>query len=231
MASLSIIGAALIIGTFLKWSDMRTMSRRLLVFISIADLLTAIGNLLGLAGNLDQLVTSETKNLSDYVTFHPPLCVAQSFVTTTSSLSSFFWTCILAWYLYLSLVHMSPNTFRQAWHTALMHFIGWGIPLACGIAAIVKGALGADADIAASAGWCFIRGHSRVDDSFTYHDKMVWQLMVGKAWEILTYVIMLLVYLRIKYFIYKVRLVLPVVPVSKVRLVLLVIPVSTVAAD
>lgn len=204
MCVLSILGALVIILTFIRWKDVRTMSRRLLVFISIADFFTAAGNLTGLAFNLDQPLSEGdgnlTRNLTVFEMYHPPFCVTQSFITTTSSLSSFFWTCILAWYLYLSLVHIRPDTFRRPWHFALMHFIGWGIPLACGIAALTKGALGAD-NKSVSAGWCFITQH----DGFSHRQQIIWQLMVGKLWEILTYVIMIILYARIKIFVSKVR--------------------------
>ena len=47
-AVLSIIGSLLIISTYVLWKDLRTTTRRLLVYLSACDFVTALFNLIGL---------------------------------------------------------------------------------------------------------------------------------------------------------------------------------------
>ena len=48
-AGLSIVGSSLIIMSFVLWRDLRTTTRRLLVYLSVCDLVTALFNLIGLS--------------------------------------------------------------------------------------------------------------------------------------------------------------------------------------
>jgi G protein-coupled receptor 157 len=55
-ATLSIIGSALIIASYILWHDLRTTTRKLLVYLSICDLITAIFNFIGLVTSQSRFV-------------------------------------------------------------------------------------------------------------------------------------------------------------------------------
>lgn len=179
-ASLSILGTSLIIITFIAWKDLRSTSRKILVFISIGDFFIAGGNLWGvwLARN-------------DHTTIP---CKAQSFVTTCASLWSFFWTTFLSIFMYTAVAR------RQAEKADKMlryfHIFGWGIPLIITGIAFGENKLGNDYDFY-SAGWCWISGN------LTTREKQIWMLLTGKAWEMAAYVLISTFFWGLKYHIRK----------------------------
>ena len=131
MCTLSMIGSTLIIFSYIKWQDLRTVSRKLLVFLSIADFWTAAGNFWGSFNTQD--------NLS---------CTVQSAITTYSSMSSFFWTTFIALYLYLCMPGHSKNPEK---YVVWFHIVSWFLPLGIVIIAWTMDALGPS-----PVGWCWI---------------------------------------------------------------------------
>eukprot|EP00061_Rhincodon_typus_P005831 g25814.t1 len=85
----SCLGSLLIIGTHCWWPDLRTRARQLLVFLSLADLLSAASYSYGVLRDFQ----SSTWD-----------CVLQGALSTFANTSSFFWTMTIAIYLYLLLV-------------------------------------------------------------------------------------------------------------------------------
>ncbi|XP_023604946.1 G-protein coupled receptor 157 isoform X3 [Myotis lucifugus] len=86
---LSALGSGLLVATHALWPDLRSRARRLLLFLSLADLLSAASYFYGV--------------LQD---FSGPSwdCVLQGALSTFANTSSFFWTVAIALYLYLSIV-------------------------------------------------------------------------------------------------------------------------------
>lgn len=118
-ASLSLAGGLALLLTYVKITDFQTAVHRLLVFLTIADILTAFGYIIGTVNFLrldaDQRTTTD------------PMCVAQSFITTFSSLSSFGWTSIIAIHLYL-LIRAHRNFESDRLMKALYFTIGCIFP-------------------------------------------------------------------------------------------------------
>ena len=170
--ALSVIGTVTIIVTYVIWLDVRSVVRRLLVFLSIADFLVATSNALG---------TLHRGNSSDVV------CKAQSAITTYSNLSSFFWTVIIATYIFISLVLQKSSVARKL--VPLYHVIAWIIPAAIVIAAIWMNVLGR-AESEYTLSWCWIRDN-------TWHMEM-WMFLTGKGWEVSAYFVTLVLYITIK---------------------------------
>lgn len=92
--ALSFLGSLLIICTYATWGDLRTTPRKLLVFLSVADLLSALSYFYGVL----RVFTSNT-----------PDCIAQGAVSTFANTSSFFWTVAIALYLYVFIVKSSQR--------------------------------------------------------------------------------------------------------------------------
>ena len=90
--ALSALGSGLLVATHGLWPDLRSRARRLLLFLSLADLLSAASYFYGV--------------LQD---FEGPSwdCVLQGALSTFANTSSFFWTVAIALYLYLSIVRTS----------------------------------------------------------------------------------------------------------------------------
>ena len=176
-ATLSILGTTLIIGTFVAWKDYRSTSRRILVYISIADFFVATSNLFGVWRYSDQ---------SDIA------CETQSFVSTCASLWSFFWTTFLAVFLYTIVAKKKRR--KAEIMLKVFHVFGWGIPLIIVGTALALDKLGNDKDYFTS-GWCWIKWN------LTTEDKHLWMLLTGKAWEIAAYILCSAFYLMLKIYI------------------------------
>jgi len=119
-AGLSIISGVVIIWTC-KLPGVTNSSRTLLVWLTIADIATAFGNLLG-AVRFFCFNKSGT-----YIFTSDGLCVGQSFITTMSSLSSFCWTSLIAIHLHCALLKDIDITARRK-AVPLMHAFSWGFP-------------------------------------------------------------------------------------------------------
>lgn len=173
-ATLSVLGTTLIIGTFVAWKDYRSTSRRILVYISIADFFVATSNLVEVWRYSGQ---------SDIV------CETQSFVSTCASLWSFFWTTFLAVFLYTTVAKKKHH--KAEIMLKVFHVFGWGIPLIIVGTALGLNKLGNDKDHLTS-GWCWIKWN------LTTKDNNLWILLTGKAWEIAAYIFCSAFYLMLK---------------------------------
>lgn len=162
----------MIILSYVIWPDTRSLVRKLIVFLSIADFLVATSNAVG---------TLHKSNSSDIV------CKAQSAVTTYSNLSSFFWTVIIATYIFISLVLQNSGLARKL--VPLYHVIAWLVPVAIVVAAIWKNVLGW-AKNEYTLRWCWIS-----DDS---SNQEMWMLLTGKGWEVSAYLVTLILYMTTK---------------------------------
>ena len=173
-ASLSVLGTTLIIGTFIAWKDLRSTSRRILVYISIADLLITASNLFG--------VWRRHKRSDN-------ICIAQSFISTCASLWSFFWTTFLAVFMFTTVAKKQRH--KAEIMLKVFHAFGWGIPLIIVGTALGLKKLGNDKDLFTS-GWCWIKS------GLDHEDMHLWMLLTGKAWEIAAYVLCSTFYLMLK---------------------------------
>ncbi|XP_063292791.1 G-protein coupled receptor 157 [Pelobates fuscus] len=169
---LSFIGSALIIFTHVRWPELRSRPRELLLYLSVADLLSAASYFYGV--------------LRD---FNGPRwdCVAQGAVSTFSNTSSFFWTMSVALYLYITIVHSKKALADHMIYW--FHLVSWGVPLVITVAAVSLQKIGYDASYV-SVGWCWI--------NIDAEDKLMWMLLTGKVWEILAYIILPVLYVLIK---------------------------------
>ncbi|XP_051947555.1 G-protein coupled receptor 157 [Xyrauchen texanus] len=169
---LSFFGSLLIICTYVSWRDLRTTPRKLLVYLSIADLLSALSYSYGVWRDFH----------SDSVD-----CITQGAISTFANTSSFFWTVAIAIYLYIFIVKSSQ---RQADNLVLYsHLISWGVPFAITVAALSLQKIGYDAS-EVSVGWCWV--------NIQAEDHVLWMLLTGKIWEFIAYVTLPVLYILIK---------------------------------
>ena len=167
---------------FCRWRDIRTGSRSVITFLAIADFFTAFGYIMGSINYL--VAVNKTKGCD---TFND-VCTIQSFITSWSSISSFFWTVALAFYLYLTLVH--TKIFLANRFIPFFHVFNWGFPIIICLPLLVTWKLGYS-PFAAST-WCYIRymDNGKVALGFI--------LIAGKLWEIPSYFLVIGLYAIIK---------------------------------
>ncbi|XP_077410905.1 G-protein coupled receptor 157 [Vanacampus margaritifer] len=170
--AMSFVGSSLIIVTYISLADLRTTPRKLLLFLSVADWLSAVSYAFGVWRVFD----------SD-----SPDCVAQGAISTFANTSSFFWTVAIAVYLYVLIVQSSQRAADSL--VLFFHLVSWGVPLAITVAAVCLNKIGYTAS-EVSVGWCWVRIHTP--------DRVLWMLLTGKIWEFFAYLTLPVLYILIK---------------------------------
>ena len=118
MSILSMMGSVVIVLTYWRFTELRTRGRQLLVFLSLAEFVTAFGNFLGI------MWYTRRDSLSD-MSSHI-LCDFHAALTFFSSVSSFLWTVAMAVHLYVSIVRMdAPMADRMV---PVFHVVCWVLP-------------------------------------------------------------------------------------------------------
>ena len=168
----------MIIATYIRWRDIRTTSRRILVYISISDLLFAVGYCIG-------------HTWPERGNGHAG-CVVQAFVTTCGAIMSYFWTTSLAIYLYITLVKNRQILADKL--VSVIHVVCWFTGPIINIIAVAQNALG-PASNEVTAGWCWIKHHS---DPEKRSDEILWMLFDSKLWEIITMFLIIVLYTKVK---------------------------------
>ena len=123
-STLSLIGGLFIVVTYILLPDIRNFTRQLVVCLTIADLVTASGVLMSAIRYFnmrsDVFIDEEMEKR---------LCKAQSFLTTLSSLVSFFLTSFIAIYLCDTIVQQNDRfTNRRKQWLIIFNLTSWGLP-------------------------------------------------------------------------------------------------------
>ena len=121
-SSLSILGGIFIIASYIVLPEIRNFTRQLVVSLTVADLFTAFGIWVSVIRyfNLHE----------DYVvnrSMEDVLCKMQSFLTTLTSLVSFFLTSIIAIYIFDTVTGPTNRLNSTRW-LFFFNFISWTIP-------------------------------------------------------------------------------------------------------
>lgn len=189
----SCLGSFLIVLTFFLLKDMRTGSQKIITLLAIADLTSAVGYIVGSANYLHHRhLTSDCGNFKQ-------VCVGQATVTTYSSLVSFLLTVILAFYFFLIIIFKRVQVASKL--MILYNVVAWGGPLVIVVPLLALGKLGYSHF--AASNWCYVSddGESLSSNWLT----TVIILIAGKLWEILSYIIVSVLYAIITVHIGKTR--------------------------
>ena len=204
-STLSVIGALLTITPFVLWKDVRTGIRRIVTFLAVADLLTALSYLMGTINYIVYQHKSKNEVTESCMRFST-VCQIQSFLSCWFSMSSFLWTAILALYLYRKISNGDVGKIDQCF--PLTHVISWGVPIVLVFPLLCIDYLGFS--VFAAGGWCFVKGdhpitsHS-VNARFHLGLKTVITILIGgKALEVSTYIWVMILFCKIYYVIHKV---------------------------
>ena len=144
---LSMLGAALIIFTFIAYKTLRTRARQILVQLSIADFIVAASHLVGVNVNLNKYAKYVCTNESatDINVTSDLVCKIQGGVTTYSTIGSLFWTIAMALYLLAVIVFESQRVGK--WMTYVFYPLCWGLPCVVILAYAVTKSFGFHANV------------------------------------------------------------------------------------
>ena len=185
--SLSCLGSLLILVAYFTVKGIRNTAQKIITLLSIADFFTAFGYLMAAWNFLKHYNLHDEQRCKDVF---QTVCAIQSFITTWSSMSSFWWTCALALHFYLIL---SPT--KRTWTSKMLpleNIIGWIVPLMIVFPMLVTGKLGYTPY--ATSNWCFIEEdnyHHNLRDRTTV---IFYILIAGKLWEVLSYIFVIVMY-------------------------------------
>lgn len=118
-SSMSLVGGIIIILSYRYIPATQNQVRAMLVALTVADMLTALG--FEISSLRWYTIGMENSDTSD------KFCKAQSFLTTFSSMSSFFWTTFIALYLFHCVwfsTDLQVSRSQRIW----LHCIAWGLP-------------------------------------------------------------------------------------------------------
>ena len=177
---LSMLGSLIIIGSYIAWRDIRTISRNILIWISCCDFLIALGNMCG---------TYFKPQPNDYK------CYAQSFIVSAALISSFLWSVTLATCLYMTIIKGKASLFQC--FLPYLHIFNWSLGLVINIVALKMGSLGNSAD-QITAGWCWIKHNTTSSKTNIPRRELLWMLLDYKIIEIVAYASIFFIFLLIK---------------------------------
>ena len=121
----SILGASLIIFTYAAFRSLRTVTRQLLVNLSVADILVALFHFLGLYTNYDRF---NYGGGGAELSTRDWWCITQAAFVVLGSCASFFWTTAVALYMFVVIVLRSPVTGKRLLY--VFYPVCWGVPAA-----------------------------------------------------------------------------------------------------
>ena len=141
---LSVLGASLIILTYVAFKDLRTTARQLLVNLSVADMFVAGSHFVGLLTNYRRFLTKPCLFSSSELP-SDTWCDIQGGLTMFGTIASFLWTVGVAVYLLLIIVLRWPAVAKRLVY--FLYVLCWGIPAALVIAFGVAGYLGFEENV------------------------------------------------------------------------------------
>ena len=175
----SCLGSILIILTFFMLKDMRTGSQKIVTMLAVADLISALGYIIGSANYLQHQNSTIATGCGSF----NKVCIGQATVTTYSSLVSFLWTVILAFYFFLIIVYKRAKVASRL--MVIYSIIAWVGPLSVVVPLLAWNRLGYSHF--AASNWCYVKGS---DESLANDWEMTLVILVaGKFWEISSYIL------------------------------------------
>jgi G protein-coupled receptor 157 len=190
-SSLSCLGSLLILLAYVVLKDMRTGAQKVITLLAIADFFTAFGYIIGGVNYLQHFGGTNAASCKRFNT----ICEIQSFITTWSSMCSFWWTSILAFYFFLVLVFNRSSLAAKL--VPVYNVLAWLGPLTIVLPLLLTDNLGYAPYVASN--WCYIKDKDYATQSLGHSRKVTALLFVGgKLWEIMTYVWISVLYIMIR---------------------------------
>ncbi len=197
-SSLSCMGSILIVLTYCLLKDMRSGAQAIITLLAIADFFTAFGYIMG---GVNFLINFKDKEVDYDCSAFTSICEIQSFITTWSTMSSYCWNCILAFYFFLVVGYGNQKLANRL--IPLYNIVAWIGPLLIVFPLLVENKLGYAPYVASN--WCFIKDMKYKESITENIDTIVYILVAGKLWEVICYFVILVLYIWIKISVNRVR--------------------------
>ena len=134
-AVLSIVGATLIIFTFVAYKNLRTTARQLLVNLSIADIIVSGSHFVGVLQDYWHDLFISVNHISSTNNFRSPmamystnaLCDTQAAFTAFGTVASFLWSMLIA--VYMVVLTQSTTARPRKVLVPIIYIVSWGVPI------------------------------------------------------------------------------------------------------
>ena len=191
---LSMLGAVLIILSYILIKELRTKSREILVNLSLMDFMVAAANFTGVVANFDKYLVDETHIVYSERKYNivQDLCLTQASFAMYGTHSSILWTIAIAVYIYLMIMYDRAPVARKA--TYAFYVICYGIPLITTLWFALTGKLGYSRY--GGSGWCSLI----LKDRQTGLYKPLTAVFGNDMWIYLTIVLVPVLFLSIHFY-------------------------------
>ena len=190
---LSMLGAVLIILSYILIKELRTKSREILVNLSLMDFMVAAANFTGVVANFDKYLVDETHKIYSEQEYNitQDICLAQASFGMYGTHSSILWTIAIAVYVYW-VVMGRELVARKA--TYAFYVICYGLPLITTLWFALTGKLGYSRF--GGSGWCSVI----VKDRQTGLDQPLVAVFGNDIWIYLTIILVPVLFLSIHFY-------------------------------
>ena len=147
---LSMVGAVLIILSYVLIKDIRTKAREILLNLSLMDFFVAAANMVGILVDFDDTLSHQNAT-QGYINLDGA-CRAQAFIAMYCTISSILWTNCIAIYIYFHI--MLEGRLNVFWTMFAFYVLSYGLPLIVNIWFLMSGKLGYSPY--GSSGWCSV---------------------------------------------------------------------------
>lgn len=147
---LSMIGAVLIILSYILIKDTRSKAREILLNLSLMDFVVAAANLTGILVNFDDYLYRPKQLPSHQYLALNDVCKVQAFFALYATISSIIWTNCIAVYIFFHILY--EGQLKVLWTMLSFYVLSYGLPLILSLWFLLTGKLGYSPY--GSSGWC-----------------------------------------------------------------------------
>ena len=191
---LSMIGATLIVLSYVLIKDIRTKAREILVNLSLMDFMAAAANFTGVVVNFNTYLLDPTHpNISSHQ-YHVMnnFCKSQAFFAMYGTISSVLWTICIAIYVFLRIMLEGHNFAQKAVYCC--YAVSYGVPFILSLWFVLTGKLGYAPY--GGSGWCSVI----VYNSITKERLTLNAIFANDIWIYLTIVLVPLIIISLKFY-------------------------------
>ena len=184
---LSMIGAVLIILSYILIKDTRTKPREILLNLSLMDFIVGAANLIGIVINFDDFLRPDTPQ--QYPTLSN-VCEVQAFFAMYATISSILWTNCIAVYIFFHILY--EGQLKTFWTMLSFYILSYGLPLILMLWFLFTNKLGYSPY--GSSGWCSVI----VYDYMTGERYPLTLVFANDIWFYLTITLVPLIFISLK---------------------------------
>lgn len=184
---LSMIGALLIVLSYVLIKDTRTKAREILLNLSLMDFIVAAANLIGILVNFGRFVNPDSQQSHSKMN---SFCEVQAFFAMYATISSILWTNCIAVYIFFHILY--EGQLKIFWTMLSFYALSYGLPLILNLWFLLTNKLGYSPY--GSSGWCSVIVYS----SLTGKRYPLTLVFANDIWFYLTITLVPLIFVTLK---------------------------------